>query len=239
MRTRVLRASVLASAALTISLLLVGYVSEPVTNGGTIRGTVTLSGTPPAQPAHRVTDSTQVPACGSAVENDQVVTGTGGKLANAVVWIDGIERGAPARPGSITLGQEGCRFVPRIQATTRGSRVTVSSRDATLHNVHAKLGRRTVFNLALPAKGVRINRTLNQPGAIEVNCDAGHTWMSATIHVFEHPYFAVTGNDGIFEIANVPPGQHTVKIWHERYGIQTRRLTVTAGGTATWDATVQ
>mgnify|MGYP001561572275 CR=1 FL=1 len=238
MRTRVFRTAGLASAALTISLLLVGYVSETVTRGGTITGSVTLTGTPPPQPAHAVTDRTQVPACGTTVENDEVVTGTGGRLANAVVWIDAIERGAPARRADIVLAQQGCRFVPRIQATTRNSRVTVTSGDPALHNVHAKLGRRTAFNLAMPTKGVRINRTLNQPGVIELNCDAGHTWMHAFIHVFDHPYYAVTGADGTFTIPNVPPGQHTVKIWHERYGIQTRQITVTAGGTATWNATV-
>jgi len=226
-----------AGVALT-SALLVGYVTETVSNGGTIRGSVHLTGSPPAHPAYPVTDQSQVPVCGTSVENDEVVTGPGGTLANAVVWIDGIERGARPERHNITLSQHGCRFVPRIQATTRGSRVTVASEDATLHNVHAKLGRRTVFNLALPTRGVRINRTLNQPGMIEVNCDAGHTWMHAFIHVFEHPYFAVTGTDGTFEIPNVPPGRHTVKIWHEHYGTQTRQLTVTAGGTATWDATV-
>lgn len=239
MRTRVFRTAGLASAAFTLSLFLVGYVSETVTNGGTISGSVTLRGTPPTQPAHPVTDPTQRPACGSSVGNDEVVTGTEGRLANAVVWIEGIERGAPARRANIELAQQGCRFVPRIQATSRGSQVTVTSADATLHNVHAKLGRRTAFNLAMPTKGVRVNRTLNQPGVLEFNCDAGHTWMHAFIHVFEHPYYAVTGADGSFTIPNVPPGQHTVKIWHERYGTQTRRITVAAGGTATWAATVQ
>ncbi|NOY89994.1 MAG: hypothetical protein GXP55_02205 [Deltaproteobacteria bacterium] len=238
MRTRGRRITMLILGALVCSLLLVGYTTETVTNGGTIRGSVHLTGAPPAEPPFHVTDQSQVPVCGTDVANDEVVTGPGGALANAVVWIDGIQRGAAPQRETITLGQRGCRFVPRIQATTRGSRVTVASEDATLHNVHGKLGRRTVFNLALPSRGVRITRTLNQPGVIEFNCDAGHTWMRAFIHVFDHPYFAMTGVDGTFEIPNVPPGQHTVKIWHEHYGTQTRRLTVAAGGTVTWDATV-
>ena len=239
MNNRGRRTVALVAGAVLGGALLVGYSTVTVSQGGTIRGTVRLAGRPPPQPAHRVTDPTQRPACGAEVANDEVVTGSGGTLANAVVWIDGIQRGAAPRRGRLTLGQRGCRFTPRVQATTRGSRLTVASSDATLHNVHGRIGRRTAFNLALPSRGVRINRTLNQPGVIEFNCDAGHTWMHAFIHVFPHPYFAVTGTDGAFEISNVPPGQHTVKIWHERYGTQTRRLTVSPGGTATWDATVR
>jgi len=233
------RTGLLVIGSTLISLILVGYTTETVENGGTIRGTVTLQGSPPAQPAHRVTDATQVPACGRSVDNDEVITGRGGKLANAVVWIDGIEHGKAPRRGRLTLGQVGCRFEPRIQAATRGSRLTVTSSDATLHNVHAKQGRRTAFNLAMPTKGVRINRTLNRPGLIEVNCDAGHTWMHASIHVFDHPYFAVTTRNGTFELPDVPPGRHTVKVWHERYGTQTRQLNVSAGGTATWEVQVR
>lgn len=239
MASRRFYAGGLVIASSLISLVLVGYTTEEVTNGGTISGTVSIQGSAPAQPAHRVTDRTQIPACGRSVDNDEVIVGSGGHLANAVVWIDGIERGAAPRRARVQLDQVGCRFEPRIQAVARGSRLTVTSQDAALHNVHAKQGRRTAFNLAMPTKGVRINRTLNRPGVIELNCDAGHTWMHAFIHVFDHPYFDTTTRAGTFEISQVPPGRHTVKVWHEHYGTQTRQLTVTAGGTATWDVEVR
>jgi len=42
--------------------------------------------------------------------------------------------------------------------------------------------------------------------------------MTAYIGVVSHPYFAVTGSDGTFEIDNVPVGTYTILTWHERYG---------------------
>jgi len=222
-------------ALVSTSLVLVGYTAETVSHGGAIQGTVKLTGTPPRTQPYAVTDATQRAACTGSVQNDELVVGAGGALANAVVWIEGITHGAPTKRASLTIDQHGCRYIPRVQAAAAGSQVTVISSDATLHNVHARQGTRTVFNLAMPAKGMRVSRPLSRPGLVEVKCDAGHTWMHAWVHVFDHPYFAVTGADGHFSIPNVPPGHYTVKVWHERYPAQTRQLDVTAGGAATWD----
>ena len=56
--------------------------------------------------------------------------------------------------------------------------------------------------------------------------------MSSVAHVFKHPYFAVTGDDGSFEIGNVPPGKYTIEAAHEKYDSQTFEVEVTASGTA-------
>jgi hypothetical protein len=50
--------------------------------------------------------------------------------------------------------------------------------------------------------------------AIPVKCDV-HPWMNAYIHVLDHPYFAVTQQDGTFEIKGLPPGDYEVSVWHE------------------------
>jgi hypothetical protein len=42
--------------------------------------------------------------------------------------------------------------------------------------------------------------------------------MKAYIAVFSHPYYAVTGPDGSFDLKNVPPGSYTLIAWHELYG---------------------
>ena len=48
-----------------------------------------------------------------------------------------------------------------------------------------------------------------------IKCDT-HGWEVLYLHIFGHPYFAVVGADGSFEIPNLPPGDYTVKVWHER-----------------------
>jgi hypothetical protein len=59
--------------------------------------------------------------------------------------------------------------------------------------------------------------------------------MQAWVGVVDHPYFAVTGADGAFRLANVPPGTYTITAWHERFGTQSQQVTLAERGTATVD----
>jgi hypothetical protein len=63
---------------------------------------------------------------------------------------------------------------------------------------------------------------------IPVSCDV-HSWMSAYVGVVDHPYFDVTGDDGAFELPNLPPGEYEIEAWHEFYGAQTMNVTVGEG----------
>ena len=67
---------------------------------------------------------------------------------------------------------------------------------------------------------------------MNIKCDAGHTWMSAYIVVTENPYYAVTNDNGIFEIKDIPAGKYQLKAWHEKLGTQIAEVTVTEKGTA-------
>ena len=66
------------------------------------------------------------------------------------------------------------------------------------------------------AKGLGrpIKRSYNVPDEIKLTCDV-HKWMGAWIIVRDNPYFALTGEDGTFEITEIPPGSYTMVIWHE------------------------
>ena len=46
-----------------------------------------------------------------------------------------------------------------------------------------------------------------------------HPWMRAYAWVFDHPYFAITKEDGTFTIPRVPAGVEVhVMAWHESQG---------------------
>lgn len=53
-----------------------------------------------------------------------------------------------------------------------------------------------------------------------------HPFMMGYIHVFDHPYHAVTDTQGTFTIQNLPPGSHTLANWHETLGIVRKTVTI-------------
>jgi hypothetical protein len=73
---------------------------------------------------------------------------------------------------------------------------------------------------------------------IPVKCNV-HSWMRSYIGVVEHPYFAVTGKDGTFQIKNIPPGDYTVEAWHEKLGTQTSKVALGPSASGTADFTYQ
>jgi hypothetical protein len=42
------------------------------------------------------------------------------------------------------------------------------------------------------------------------------------------PHFAVTGEDGAFELRNLPPGEFVVACWTEKLGTQTKTVKIEA-----------
>ncbi len=207
--------------------------AEPVA-AGTIVGQVRFQGeAPPTEPHHAHHDPS-VCGEGGMVPDETLVVGGDGALANVVVVLQGVVDPEPARPaaGRPTLDQQACRFVPHVQSVDAGATLAITSSDPVLHNVHAFLGKRTAFNLAIPVAGKSIDRRLDEPGILRIRCDSGHDWMSAYVAVVAHRFHATTGADGRFVLPPVPPGDYTLRAWHERLGAVEQKVTVTAGAEA-------
>lgn len=67
--------------------------------------------------------------------------------------------------------------------------------------------------------------------------DAIHPWIITYVPVFDHPFFAVTGIDGRFELpAGLPEGVYELVAWHEKYEDATTRIDI-KDGVATSDVT--
>ena len=189
---------------------------------GTISGTVRADHPPRDLPAVKIAKDATV--CGKEAARDVLVVAADGALANVVVSVRGLKPSQPPAPvAGAAVDQVGCHYTPHVQAVTVGTTLQVLNNDAVLHNVHGTLDAAvggwasplTVFNVAMPFKGGKSPQVLKRPGPIKLRCDAGHTWMNAYVHVFDHPYFAVTDGKGRFTIKDVPPGKHTVEYWHE------------------------
>ena len=194
---------------------------------GTLAGTVRLSGPPPPHGVLRV--HKEQAFCGSLVPDQTLVAASDGALKNVVVTLHGpgLDR-RPVRPRAIQLDNIGCRFAPHVQAAPAGSKLLLLNSDVILHDAHARMGPRTLFNDGLP-RWRRLTRTLRRPGVIKIICELHHAWMSAYIVVTANGFFAVTDSRGRYAIHGVPPGTYEARFWHERLGRMSRQVTVRPG----------
>ena len=125
----------------------------------------------------------------------------------------------------------GCASVRRLNR--RSARIVNS--DPTLHNIHALPKNNAEFNTGQPIQGMKTTHVFTAKEImVPFKCDV-HGWMNAYVGVLDHPYFAVTKEDGKFQLKDVPPGTYTIEAWHERFGTQTQ--SVTLGASETKDVT--
>jgi hypothetical protein len=202
------------------------YEAITVTGGGSIKGKVVFPGPPP--PKRKIIPTKDKETCGGTREIDQIILGSDGGVAEAIVYLKGIEKGKAwpkaAKPPEIDNVK--CDFQPHVQVMPTGDVVIVNS-DPVLHNTKSFFDRIPVFNIALPNQGQRITRTIKRTGLMRIECDA-HGWMLGWAYVADSPYFAITGKDGTFTIADVPPGAYTLVAWQEFTGATEVPVTVKA-----------
>ncbi len=204
------------------------YQGTTVSNGGKITGVAKFLGKAPLPRKLKVVKNQDY--CGTNLLSDELVVSRDNRIKGVVVNIEGISKGKKIIRRVVVLDNNKCYFRPHVQAAVARSPIHVKNSDPVLHNTHAYLGRRTVFNLALPTKGLVIKKKLRRrAGLVTVKCDA-HNWMRAVIKTFDHPYFSVTDERGAFEITDVPPGKYKLTAWHEILGTQQKEITVSPRG---------
>ena len=196
---------------------------------GTITGIVSTNVAASARPI-RVTMDQRV--CGDELPDEAIVAGRDGALANAIVRVAGVKiRSAAGTPGILN---EKCRFAPRVQIVRPNATITTTSSDPILHTTNAQTDTgRTIFNVAVPIAGVKINRSVSGAGLLRLSCNT-HPWMRGWVLVTDEAA-AVTGTDGRFTLSEVPAGTHEVAVWHESLKGAPQKVMVTAGQTATID----
>lgn len=204
---------------------------------GDITGTITLKGTPPKE--KDITPLKEDVNCGK-LHSDMPTThfyvvGPKGELADVVVSVQGVagKSTGPAAPAA-KLDQKGCEYVPQILAVQTGQKIQVKNSDPVLHNIHdvpGPVAGNQEFNQAQAPSQPDLTFSFSKPEEfLKFKCDV-HPWMFAWVSIFDHPYFAISGKDGTFKIANVPAGKYTLQAAHRKAGKATIEIEVKEGET--------
>ena len=138
------------------------------------------------------------------------------------------------------MDQQNLTFIPHILPVPVGATVHFPNNDKVDHNIFS-LSRTNKFNLGSYKPSESKTVLFDKPGIVEVRCDV-HAEMAAYIMVLKNPYFAVTDDQGRFEIPdskhleqngikeikNLPPGKYVLKTWHEKLKTQ-KQIVVVSG----------
>jgi plastocyanin len=171
--------------------------------------------------------------CGKEKEAGDLVLSSANGIRNVVVSLHGVpaDSKAPTPIAPPKMDQKQCVFVPRVVIVPVGGTVEFLNSDRLLHNVRGGGKENPPFNRAQPhARTIAIG--FKSPEVLRVDCDL-HSWMRGWIVVAEHPFYAVTNEEGEFVFENIPPGKYKLQAWQEVLGRANQEVTVAGEGTQT------
>jgi hypothetical protein len=238
---------ILSLFVLSLYVLLVGedanaYEVIDIKAGGAIQGKVLMKGSLPQDETLPIPEG--LDSCTPSQKAEKYRVSEDGGVKNVVVWIHVIEKGKAVEKKDVKISTEGCKFIPRVNIGYVGGQFLFENHDHLLHQAHLaktlpyqkKASRRplfygaTIYNVALPiafkevAKEIKpYHRYTEDLGYINVICNR-HAWMQAYVFIFDHPYAVLTGDQGNFEIKDIPAGKYTLKFWHE--GLKEKEMIV-------------
>jgi plastocyanin len=209
-------------AALALGLSAIGGSRPRAQEPGAVRGRISI-GIPVSAKRATSTYSRSIGTMQLAPESE---------LRHVVVYL----KDAPATPVHAMhaeIRQTNENFVPRVVAVPVGSTVDFPNDDPIYHNVFS-LSRTKTFDLGRFPKGKSRGVLFDKPGVVKVFCQI-HSHMSATVMIFNHPWFAIPDEKGGFDLSGMPPGDHQITAWHERLGDTTLQVHVDPGRPTTVD----
>ena len=185
---------------------------------GTLIGTVNYEGkAPKAKPLKMDAD----PVCGKShdgkVYNESFILDKDKNLKNAMIWLKNAKYSGGLATEPVTIDQKGCIYYPHVQGIMKNQPVIIKNSDGTLHNIHSMADKNDQFNFAMP-QVVKERKTLfdKAEDPFYIKCDV-HPWMKTWVAIFDHPFFAVTDENGNFKIENIPAGEYEVIAWQEKF----------------------
>ncbi|MGZ8380508.1 MAG: carboxypeptidase regulatory-like domain-containing protein [Nitrospira sp.] len=223
------------------------YEVIDVQHGGTVEGTVTLSGVVPEPKGFNLITFPDPVYCGRISNGrgwrllpDFVVDFHGG-LKDTIVLLEGVESGKPFEVSVPLIEARDCMFQPFMTIVRNGHAVEVVNMDPVMHDIQGyetslEAGTRVLFNTPLvmnhqhrrgdlhalhnhaPGKSLVGPIYLNK-GRRTFYMQCGfHAYMESWAMAVNNPYYALTDERGKFSIDNIPPGTYQLVVWHPQTG---------------------
>jgi plastocyanin len=204
-----------------------------VATAGNISGSVMFEGTAPPPEVLNMASEADCVAQYSADPTVSWVNSSGGGLADVFVYVrEGLEgMSFPIPTEAVGINQQGCQYRPLVSGVQIGQTLTIQNSDGLLHNINASPTMNRPFNISQPVNMETGREFAAAEVMVPIQCDV-HGWMAGYIGVVSHPYHAVSGSGGSFNLSQLPPGDYVIEAWHSRLGTQEQTITVTTGQTA-------
>jgi len=245
------------------------YEEVQVADGGTLRGKVTLAGQIPHPKGYNLVTFPDPVYCGRISNGtgwrllQMFHVADNGAFQDVVVLIEGVDKGKPFGGTSPRIEAMDCQFKPSTTIVRDRHPVEVVNMDPVMHDIQAyetsNLGPRVLFNVPLPMNSLHpkemsmaaeYHRHLpGEPMKQVVNMTKGrrvfvmqcgfHAYMESWGLAVDNPYYALTDQQGQFEISDIPPGTYQVVVWHPQIGgAKEYQVTIEPKGTATLDVRI-
>ena len=220
-----------------------GYEVKEIAGGGTVQGTVTLSGPVPDPKAYNLVIFPDPEYCGRISNGNgwrllrDFLVNEQGQVLNVVVLLEGVTEGKPFSLSVPRVEARDCRFSPFTTVVRSGHGIEVVNMDPVMHDIQAyetstAMGTRVLFNSPLPFNQRHRRGDLHathdhRPGeslvrqfqlskkrrTFVMQCGF-HAYMESWAIAVDNPYYVLTDEKGQFSLEDVPPGTYDLRAWH-------------------------
>jgi hypothetical protein len=216
-----MRNTISAVAVGLLTLFAIGATASAA-EWGSLKGRFVVDGTA-AKPAPVAITKDQEYCGQHKLVSDTVIVGKENSLVNAVVFLRApLGKKVDIHPDyeaklkePVVLDNHFCTFKPHILLARVGQQIVIKNSDPVGHNTNIEL---FGINPTIPANDkmeIKDSKVYALPRPVVCGI---HPWMKAHILSLDHPYMATSGEDGTFEIKNIPAGSNEFQFWHEAPG---------------------